>query len=56
MSGQSTVILTPVDPNIFMEFLSETAVQLWLQACPKINRDPDARWFKPRDFVADGVI
>ena len=33
-------------------FLSKTAVQFWSQACPTENRDLDARWLKPWDFVA----
>ena len=49
-------LLTSVDFNIFTEFFSKTAVQLWLQDFPTENRDPGARLLKPRDFVADGGI
>ena len=54
MGGWSKLILTSVELNIFTGFLSKTVVQLWSQACPAKNRDPYARWFKPRYFVADG--
>ena len=47
MGGQSALILTSVDLNIFTEFLSKTAVQLLLQAYPEENRDSDARLLKP---------
>ena len=47
MGGQSAVILNSVDLNIFTEFLSKNAVQLWFQACRTENRDQDARWLKP---------
>ena len=53
MGGQSVLILTSVDLNIFTELFSKTAVQLWLQSCPIGNRDPDDRWLKPWYFVED---
>ena len=35
MDGRSELILISVDLNIFTEFLSKTALQLWSQACIK---------------------
>ena len=54
MSVQRALILTSIDLNIFTDCLSKTSVQLCSKACKTENKDLNAIWMKPWEFVAYG--